>query len=232
VSAERARLASVPPTITDHLILARTYFARAAALDPTDARVQGFHASFEMSTPRAARQRGLRAGLARGRAAIAAWPEFNWFTVGLHAQRPRPRVAALPRGAGHAVADVDACSRTPSTARPDGGRRPPARGQRAGPAAPARLLEQLDRAPQRRGLLPQHGRHAREERGLAHRGAGVRARPRDGSYPQWAFRDVLEARIAHAEENVAAFRRPEAAGADGPRMMLGSRFACVACHQQ
>jgi hypothetical protein len=52
------------------------------------------------------------------------------------------------------------------------------------------------------------------------------------SYPQWAFRDVLEARIAHAEENVTAFRRPEAAGADGPRMMLGSRIACVACHQQ
>ena len=53
-----------------------------------------------------------------------------------------------------------------------------------------------------------------------------------GSYPRWAFRDVLEARIAQAEQNVAAFRRPEAAGADGPRMMLGSRFACVACHQQ
>jgi mono/diheme cytochrome c family protein len=53
-----------------------------------------------------------------------------------------------------------------------------------------------------------------------------------GSYPRWAFRDVLEARIARAEENVAAFRRPEAAGADGARPMLGSRFSCVACHQQ
>lgn len=53
-----------------------------------------------------------------------------------------------------------------------------------------------------------------------------------GSYPRWAFRDVLEARIARAEQNVAAFRRPDADAADSPPIMLRSRFACVACHQQ
>jgi hypothetical protein len=53
-----------------------------------------------------------------------------------------------------------------------------------------------------------------------------------GSYPQWAFRDVLETRIAHAEENVEVFRRPDGTGADGSRIMLASRFACVACHQR
>src|SRR3712207_9487812 len=51
--------------------------------DPGDARVQGFHAAFEMSDASLQRDSAaFAAGLARGRAAIAAWPEFNWFTVG------------------------------------------------------------------------------------------------------------------------------------------------------
>ena len=52
------------------------------------------------------------------------------------------------------------------------------------------------------------------------------------SYSRWPFRDVLEARVTNAEQNVVAFRRPESNEHSGPRIMLGSRFACMACHQR
>jgi hypothetical protein len=232
--AERARLASVPPTITDEVILARTYFARAAALDPTDARVQGFHAVFEMSDANVQRDSAaFAAGLARGRAAIAAWPEFNWFTVG-YTLSGRDHASPLFReGLAMQWQTVDACSGTPV--------------DRTHPTAAVVLrAEATERDPRRRracwnswiaphnveGFFLNMG-DMLVKSGDWQTGVAVYALARGmGSYPRWAFRDVLEARIAHAEENVAAFRRPEAAGADGPRIMLGSRFACVACHQQ
>src|SRR4029434_10020486 len=40
--SERARLNSVPATITDDAVMARKYFAEAVALDPSDARYLGF----------------------------------------------------------------------------------------------------------------------------------------------------------------------------------------------
>ena len=238
-AAERARLASVPPTMTDQLILARTYFARAAALDPSDARVQGFHASFEMSDALAQRDStAFAAGLARGRAAVAAWPEFNWFTVG-YTLSGRDHASPLFREAlDMQWRTVDACSRT--------------RVDRANPTAAVTLrAEVTEEDPKRRracwnswaaphnveGFLLNMG-DMLVKSGDWRAGVRVYALARGmHSYPRWAFRDVLEARIANAEANVAAFRRPQAAGpepagADGPRIMLGSRFACVACHQQ
>jgi hypothetical protein len=242
--AERARLASVPPTITDELILARTYLARAAALDPADARVQGFHAVFEMSDATVQRDSAaFAAGLARGRAAIAAWPEFNWFTVG-YTLSGRDHVSPLFReGLAMQWQTVDACSRTPV--------------DRTHPTAAVVL---------RAGAAEQDPRRQRAcwnswiaphnvegfflnmgdmlvKSGDWRTGVRVYALARGmSSYPRWAFRDVLEARITHAEANVAAFRRPQGGGAEGggaevadadaPRIMLGSRFACVACHQE
>jgi hypothetical protein len=238
-AAERARLASVPPTMTDQLILARTYFARAAALDPSDARVQGFHASFEMSDALAQRDSAaFAAGLARGRAAVAAWPEFNWFTVG-YTLSGRDHGSPLFREAlDMQWRTLDACSRTAV--------------DRANPTAAVVLrAEATEGDPRRRracwnswavphnveGFLLNMG-DMLVKSGDWRAGVRVYALARGmHSYPRWAFRDVLEARIASAEANVAAFRRPQAAGpepagADGPRIMLGSRFACVACHQQ
>jgi hypothetical protein len=233
-AAERARLASVPPTMTDELILARTFFARAAALDPADARVQGFHAVFEMSDATVQRDSAaFAAALARGRAAIAAWPEFNWFTVG-YTLGGRDHASPLFReGLAMQWQTLDACSG--------------ARVDRTSPTAAVVLrADATERDPRRRracwnswiaphnveGFFLNMG-DMLVKSGDWRTGVRVYALARGmGSYPRWAFRDVLEARIARAEENVAAFRRPEAAGADGARPMLGSRFSCVACHQQ
>ena len=237
---ERARLASVPPTITDHVVLARTYFARAAALDPTDARVQGFHAVFEMSD--AAMQRdaaGAAAALARGRAAITAWPEFNWFTVGYTLSGGDHASPLFREGLAMQWQTIDACSGTPI--------------DRTNPTAAIVLRAQAtEQDPRRRRacwnswIAPHNVEGFFLNMGdmLVKSGdwrTGVRvyalAQGMD-TYPRWAFRDVLEARIARAEQNVAAFRRPDADGPEradesqGPRIMLRSRFACVACHQQ
>ena len=237
---ERARLASVPPTITDHVILARTFFARAAALDPADARVQGFHAAFEMSD--AAVQRddaAFAAGLTRARAAIAAWPEFNWFTVGYTLSGGDHASPLFREGLAMQWQTMDACSRT--------------RIDRTNPTAAVALrAEATEQDPRRRracwnswiaphnveGFFLNMG-DMLVKSGDWRTGVRVYALAQGmSSYPQWAFRDVLEARIARAEQNVAAFRRPDADGpgraeeSPGPRIMLRSRFACVACHQQ
>ncbi len=237
-SAERARLATVPPTITDHLILARTYFARAAALDPSDARVQGFHAAFDMSDAAVQRDSAaFAAGLARGRAAIAAWPEFNWFTIG-YALSGRPHASPLFREAVEMQwRTMDACSG--------------ARVDRANPTAAALRAEAAERDPRRRracwnGWAAPHNVEGfflnmgdmLVKSGDWQTAVKVYALARGvSSYPRWPYRDVLEARIARAEQNVAAFRRADAPGGrpgadEGPRMMLGSHFACTACHQQ
>jgi hypothetical protein len=50
-------------------------------------------------------------------------------------------------------------------------------------------------------------------------------------YATWKFAPVLEARIAQAQENVAAFNAAQ--GSPGrAAIMINSEFACAACHQR
>jgi hypothetical protein len=49
-------------------------------------------------------------------------------------------------------------------------------------------------------------------------------------YPAWKFAPVLDARIAHAKENVAAFN--DAQSPPARSIMINSAYACMACHQQ
>ena len=241
-SAERGRLASVPPTMIDQVILARTYFARAAALDPADARVQGFHAAFEMSDATVQRDSvAFAAGLARGRAAIAAWPEFNWFTVGYTLSGGDHASPLFREAVAMQWQTMDACSRTPI--------------DRTNPtAAVVFRAGATEQDPRRRracwnsaiaphnvegfflnlgDMLVKSGdwRTARRVYALA------QATP---SYPTWPYRAALEARVADAERNVAAFRAPAVHGpapagrashAPARRVMLQSPFACTVCHQ-
>lgn len=233
-SAERARLANVPPTITDHVILARTYFARAGALDPSDARVHGFLASFEISDATLRRDSvNFAAGLARGRAAITAWPEFNWFTIG-YTLSGRDHASPLFREAlDMQWKTVDACSRTTI--------------DRTNPATQAVFRAQSTERD------PRHQRACWNSWIAPHNVEGFFLNMGDmlvksgdwrtgvkvyelargvASFSQWPFRDVLETRIRDAEQNVVAFRRPESNEHGNPRIMLGSWFACMACHQR
>ena len=82
--SERARIPSGPgPEITDDAVLARKYFEEAVRLDPGEARYLGFYASLLMSEGSIHKDEKLtRRGYYTMQEAVAAWPEFNYFTSG------------------------------------------------------------------------------------------------------------------------------------------------------
>jgi hypothetical protein len=49
------------------------------------------------------------------------------------------------------------------------------------------------------------------------------------TYDRWQYKDVLEDRIAHADDNVVPFR--QATPDPKHAMMIDSSYACMACHQ-
>lgn len=80
---ERARENDVPATITNEIILAKRYFADAAAMSPEDARFQGFlGASMLVEGSILRDQREEVRGYFQLKHAINLWPEFNYFTAG------------------------------------------------------------------------------------------------------------------------------------------------------
>ncbi|MEZ4736475.1 MAG: hypothetical protein R3E79_56030 [Caldilineaceae bacterium] len=80
---ERSRLDAVPATITDDTLLARRYFQEAVALNPADARTQGFLAGHTVIEGTLHQDERLtRQGYFMLLDAIDAWPEFNLFTPG------------------------------------------------------------------------------------------------------------------------------------------------------
>ena len=80
---ERAREKNPPPTITDHIILSKKYFADAVELKPEDARIQGFLGDTMLVIGQIYHdQREQVRGYFQLKRAIAMWPEFNYFTAG------------------------------------------------------------------------------------------------------------------------------------------------------
>src|SRR3954469_13773156 len=83
LASERSRLDRVPATMTEHLALARRYFAEAVRLAPTDERFKGFLASMELAEAKIhGDEKLLRRGYFNLLAAVESWPEFNLFTAG------------------------------------------------------------------------------------------------------------------------------------------------------
>jgi len=226
--AERSRVARLSPSITDDAILARRYFDLANARAPEyDARIHGFGAVFRMIEGDLQRDSALwEDGLRRGRAAIEVWPEFNWFTIG-YALSGKPDTSALFReGIEMQWKTVDACGRTTV--------------DRANPTAEvalAALATETDplrkRACNNSWIAPHNvegfflnmgdmivksgdWRTAQKVYLLA-KGANA--------YASWSYRDVLDARIRDAEQNVVEFRKENAP------LMFRSKFSCSACHQ-
>jgi hypothetical protein len=234
--AERARLDSARPEITDHAVLARRYFDQASARGgKEDPRLLGFGAVFRMTEGDIHRDETLWAdGLARGRRAIDAWPEFNWFTLG-YVLSARPDTSAL----FHEALEMQwktmaACSRTAI--------------DRADPRPEVALAaESTDTDVRRRracwnswiaphnlegfflnmgDMLVKAGDWRTAQKIYRHAQA-MR------SYSSWPFRNVLEERIRDAERNVSIFRRGTIDGrpTGDPAIMVRSSFACTACHQ-
>jgi len=226
--AERARVTRMSPVITDDIILARRYFDQSTLYEPVyDARIHGFGAVFRMVEGDLHRDPALwEEGLRRGRSAIEAWPEFNWFTIG-YALSTRPESSPyFQEGLEMQWKTVESCGRT--------------RVDRTNPipeVALAALRTETDplriRACTNTWIAPHNVQGFFLNMGdMVTKSGDWRtaqkvyrlAEAADG-YVQWQYRSVLQDRIRDAEQNVAEFRK------DNSGMMFRSRFACAACHQ-
>lgn len=229
--SERARLPSGGgAAITDHAVLARRYFEEAVRLDPGDARYQGFYASALMAEGVIHKDQALiRRGFFTLKDAVAAWPEFNLFTAGYIAALQPHDSPRFRDGLEALWANADACvGGRVDRDNPDYARYLPLETQEG----PKRVCWNSWIAPHNfEGFFLHFGDM------LVKAGDPARAVVMYGNarlaaqYTSWPYREILERRIADAARNVEAFRRADPP-ADGPSMMIRSRYACVGCHQR
>jgi len=230
--AERARLDAVSPSITDDSALARRYFGEAVALQPSEARYQGFLATTMLAEASIHKDEKLqRRGYYAMLDAVDAWPEFNLFTAGYVMSNQQPDSARFKEGLEMQWRTIDLCGGTAI--------------DRRNPNFSAFMRHETREGPKRvcwnswiaphnfegfflnmGDMLVKAGDWATAQKVYANAKLS-------STYGEWKYRDVLDARIAQAQSNVAAFNAPGRGRASGDAvMMVQSRFACTGCHQQ
>jgi hypothetical protein len=227
---ESARLDELPPTITDHLVLARKYFAEASRLAPGDARLRGFLGSVQLAEGTVHDdEKLLRKGYFELMDSMRAWPEFNLFTAGFTLSRLPHYDSKFEDALEYQWKTLERCSGTKI--------------DRDAPdytyALAQETLEGDKRACWNSPSVPHNFEGFFLNMGdmLVKAGAPDTARTiyanarLSKTYDEWPYREILEERIRNADANVLAFRYPSA-GAKTERVMVTSTFACVACHQR
>jgi len=227
--AERERSSSVPATITDDVMLARRYFEEAARLNPSDARVLAFLAGHTVAEGTLHKdERLVRRGYYMMLDAIDAWPEFSLFTAGYVMSRLPADSPRFKEGLEWQWRNLDVCVQE--------------RFDRTNPDYAKYLRLETKVGPKRAcwnsSIAPHNleGFFLNMGDMLVKSGDWQSAQKiyanakRLPDYTTWKFADVLEARIAQAQENVAAFNGAQ--GAPDRPIMINSAFACMACHQR
>ena len=218
-SAERARMEGRDPTITDHLVLAEHYFEEAYRLRPEDHRILGWLGSVRVSLGAIRQDPAITAEAERLLLeGIQRYPAFNLFTAafthsGLPADDARFRDAL-----GQLWRNVDACSGVRS---------------HATPAELYHIARRADsscantvKAPHNFEGFVLHLGDMLVKTGEPSQAVAVYERARLApAFADWPYRELLEERITNAD--IAAQRARE--GRPVP-MMLGSAYACAACH--
>jgi hypothetical protein len=226
---EGARLSAVPATITDDTILARRYFDEAVRLDPSDARYLGFLAGNMVAEGTLHKdERLVRRGYYMLLEAIEAWPEFNLFTIGFVMSRLPADSPRFKEGLESQWRELDVCAQE--------------RIDRTNPDYSPYMALETREGPKRacwnswiaphnfEGFLLNMG-DMLVKSGDWQTGQKIYATAKlSRDYATWKFAAVLEARIAQAQDNVAAFNGAQ----DAPvrPIMINSAFACTGCHQQ
>jgi tetratricopeptide (TPR) repeat protein len=227
--AERARMDSVPATITDDTMLARRYFQEAVKLNPSDARTLGFLAGHIVAEGTIHKDEKLtREGYYMLLDAIKAWPEFNLFTAGFVMSRLPADSPRFREGLEWQWRTLDVCI--------DG------KIDRANPDYfKYRSLETTEgkkRACWNSWIAPHNleGFFLNMGDMLVKSGDWQTAlkiyenAKRTKEYPSWKYQAVLDDRIKQAQGNVALFNAPNET--PNARIMINSEFSCMACHQQ
>jgi hypothetical protein len=233
---ESARLATVPATITDDMSLARRYFDEATKLAPNDPRFRGFLASTELGEGSIHHDEKLtRTGFFAMNDAVHAWPEFNLFTRGYVMSRLPWDSERYRDAVDDQWENLDVCV--------------DAKVDRA--TADFSPYMRLDtkvgwkRACWDSWVAPHNLEGFFLNMGDMIVTAGDPKTARNvyaqaklpASYAKWPYKDVLERRIAQADENVALFRAPakrsaQSAAEKERRIMLETAFSCTGCHQE
>jgi hypothetical protein len=226
---ERARLSTVPATITDHTILARRYFDEAVRLNPSDARTLGFLAGHILAEGTLHKdERLIRRGYAMLLDAIEAWPEFNLFTGGFVLSRLPADSPRFKEGLEWQWRTLDVCVQE--------------RIDRTNPDYSKYMALETREGPKRACWNSWIAPHNFEgffmnmgdmlvKAGDWQTGRKIYANAKlSRDYPTWKFGTVLEARITQAQENVAPFNGSQ--GGPVRPLMINSAFACTGCHQQ
>jgi hypothetical protein len=229
-ASERSRLDRVPATITEHLALARRYFAEAVRLAPTDERYKGFLASMELAEAKIhGDEKLLRRGYFNLMASVDGWPEFNLFTAGYVLSGLPFNDPMYAEAVDYEWRNIDVCVGE--------------KFDRRGADATKYLALETTTGPKRACWNSSIAPHNFEgfflnlgdmlvKQGDADTARRVYAYAKlSKTYAQWPFRTVLEERISQAEENIALFRNPKP-GERTRTMMAHSAFSCTGCHQQ
>jgi hypothetical protein len=229
--AERARLEPArDPGITDHAVLARKYFEEAVRLNPREARYRGFYAALLLAEGAIHRDEKLRrTGYYTMRDAIAAWPEFNYFTAGYSFSSQRHDSERFVEGLEYQWLALDVCGgEKVDRTNPDFSRYM----RLDTKAGPKRVCWNSWIAPHNfEGFFLNFG-DMLVKAGQPEMAMKIYANARlTPDYATWPYRSVLEDRIRNAAGNVGAFRQ-EKPEAEVPTIMVRSRFACMGCHQR
>jgi tetratricopeptide (TPR) repeat protein len=228
--SERARLAPAPPSITNEAILARRYFQEAVALNPEDARFLGFLGSATLSEGSIHKdEKVIRHGYYLLRDGIKAWPEFNLFTAGYTMSAMPVDSARFKEGLEWQWANLALC------AGEDIDRNTPVFQKYMAletTIGKKRVCWNSWIAPHNfEGFFMNLG-DMLVKAGNWQTAQAVYANARlSKTYASWPYKDELENRITSASENVERFRKPDQALQSGQKLMVNSRYACMACHQ-
>ena len=227
--AERERMGRIPPTITDDIVISRRYFEEAVRLNPKEARYLGFYASTLLAEGNIFKDEKLtRKGYYTLLDSVAAWPEFNYFTAG-YVLSARPHDSErFGEGLEYQWKNLDVCvgsvvdRKNPDYARymaldtKEGAKRVCWNSWIAPHNFEGFFLNFGD-------MLVKSGQPDVAVKMYANAKLAK-------EYPDWQFKDVLAERIRDAERNVALFREEKPAPGK-QRIMNGSAFSYMACHQ-
>lgn len=228
--SESARNGKPDPSVLASMASARRFLEESVALDPSDARRQGFRASARLAESAMHRDAALqRLGTADLQDAVRAWPQFNLFTLARN-------LGGAPAGSKPLQQAIDALWQTQDLC--IGGKLP-----RHDPDMKPYMNLQTGEGPNRvcwnTGVAPHNFEGFFLDWGdlLVKSGDAAMARKiyanakQSPDYSTWSYRDLLEARIRDADANVTRFAAPADAAHHVP-IGRASPIACVSCHQK
>jgi hypothetical protein len=226
--AERERADELKPSLTDDMLLSERYFKEAVEMTG-DPRYLGFLAGAELANGTIHKdERVLRTGYFRMNEAVAAFPQFNLFSRGYGRSMFPHDSDRFIGGLEDMWTNIENCIGVKI--------------DRTNPDYTPYMAQETGVGDKRvcwNGWIAPHN-HEGFSLNLGDmlvKSGDVKAARRayanaklSKTYEKWPFKEVLDKRIAEAEQNVEIFRRPSSEQPKGGQMMFSSAMNCSACH--